>query len=205
MALYQSTIIIDDFYDDPQEVRARALACDYAPVEGQITFPGRNSKQKLLLDKLDMIVSHLTGEALSGPRNPVSSHGRFRITLAGETSRYLVHIDPTRLVWAGVVYLNLPEQCRGGTLFFRHKELGSDRAPLTPAELEAHGLDKVGTLLARDGNDAGKWEHTMTLPMRFNRLVLYRPWLWHSAGESFGSSLEDGRLVQLMQFVPAGA
>ena len=43
----------------------------------------------------------------------------------------------------------------------------------------------------------------MTVPMRFNRLVLIRPWLWHTAGASFGSSLEDGRLVQLFFFKPA--
>jgi hypothetical protein len=36
--------------------------------------------------------------------------------------------------------------------------------------------------------------------MRFNRLIVYRPWVWHSAGESFGSSLEDGRLIQLVAF-----
>jgi hypothetical protein len=40
----------------------------------------------------------------------------------------------------------------------------------------------------------------MTVPMRFNRLILYRPWLWHSAGEAFGASLDDGRLIQLVAF-----
>ena len=55
-------------------------------------------------------------------------------------------------------------------------------------------------LIARDSNDASKWEMTMRVPMRFNRLVLLRPWMWHSAGEAFGSTLEDGRLVYLMFF-----
>jgi hypothetical protein len=26
---------------------------------------------------------------------------------------------------------------------------------------------------------------------------LFRPWFWHTAGKSFGDSLENGRLVQL--------
>jgi hypothetical protein len=34
--------------------------------------------------------------------------------------------------------------------------------------------------------------------MRFNRLVLFRPLLWHSAGDGFGRSIEDGRLAQLL-------
>ncbi|MFQ5347644.1 MAG: hypothetical protein ACE5ED_07350 [Rhodothalassiaceae bacterium] len=39
--------------------------------------------------------------------------------------------------------------------------------------------------------------------MRFNRLVLLRPWLWHTAGPGFGNSLENGRLVYLMFYVRA--
>jgi len=36
--------------------------------------------------------------------------------------------------------------------------------------------------------------------MRFNRLVLLRPWLWHTSGPGFGDSIENGRLVYLMFF-----
>jgi len=50
--------------------------------------------------------------------------------------------------------------------------------------------------------DESAWETTMTVPMRFNRLVLLRPWLWHTAGRGFGDSLENGRLVYLMFFAP---
>lgn len=38
----------------------------------------------------------------------------------------------------------------------------------------------------------------MTVPMRFNRLVLLRPWLWHTASPGFGDSMETGRLVYLL-------
>ena len=40
----------------------------------------------------------------------------------------------------------------------------------------------------------------MTIPMRFNRLVLYRSWLWHSFTENFGDTLENGRLIQIFFF-----
>ena len=43
----------------------------------------------------------------------------------------------------------------------------------------------------------------MSVPMRFNRLVLLRPWLWHTAGAGFGDRLENGRLVYLMFFAAA--
>ncbi len=198
--MYQSLIIVDDFYPNPQEVRQAALGCEYPEVSGPPTFPGRNSRQKLVAQDLDQAVSQVLGERVAGATEAESSHGRFRITLAAEASRYLVHADPTVLNWVGVVYLNLPEQCRGGTAFFRHKGLNSDRTPMSQEELAAYGPSSIAELLRQDGNDPDKWQHLMTLPMRFNRLILYRPWLWHSAGEVFGTSLEDGRLIQLVAF-----
>lgn len=203
--MYQSLIVVDDFYPRPHEVRRAALRCAYPEVEGQRTFPGRNSTEKLLIPGFDEAISRLVGQRVAGSPHPHAAHGKFRITLAGEPSRYLVHADPTALSHVGVIYLNLPEQCQGGTAFFRHKALGSDRTPLTEAELRAYGPRSVAELLEQDGNDASQWEHLMTVPMRFNRLILYRPWLWHSAGAAFGSTLEDGRLVQLVGFQPAPA
>jgi hypothetical protein len=36
--------------------------------------------------------------------------------------------------------------------------------------------------------------------MRFNRLLLLRPWLFHTAGPGFGDKPENARLVYLMFF-----
>ena len=60
-------------------------------------------------------------------------------------------------------------------------------------------------ILGTDTMDDSKWEMTMRVPMRFNRLILIRPWLWHTAGESFGTTPENGRLVYLMFFESARA
>ncbi|MCH8154184.1 MAG: hypothetical protein IH786_02785 [Proteobacteria bacterium] len=198
--MHQSLIVIDDFYPDPEAVREAALGYAYPEGSGPRTFPGRNSRQKHLPQGMDQAVSQVIGARVAGDPNPETTHGKFRITLASDASRYLVHADPTLLDWVGVIYLNLPEQCRGGTAFFRHKGLGSDRTPMSQEELAAYGPASVGELLSQDGNDPDKWLHLMTVPMRFNRLILYRPWSWHSAGAAFGTSLEDGRLIQLVAF-----
>ena len=58
--------------------------------------------------------------------------------------------------------------------------------------------------LKKDSNDPSKWEHIMTIPMRFNRLILLRPWFYHTAGPSFGNDVRDGRLVQLFFFEGVG-
>ena len=105
----------------------------------------------------------------------------------------------------GVIYMTLPEQCQGGTSLFRHKGLNLDRTPQTDAVLHAYGATSILDLLEKDGNDPSKWEHLMMVPMRFNRLILYRPWMWHAPGAPFGSSIEDGRLMQLVSFATEGS
>lgn len=57
-------------------------------------------------------------------------------------------------------------------------------------------------MVEQDGRDPQKWDQIMEVPMRFNRLVLLRPWLWHTAGPGFGTSLENGRLIYVMFFMP---
>ncbi len=203
--MYSSIIVIEDFYDHPLKVRKAALSGDFPPVTGVRTFPGRNSRQKLVPPGLDRMISHIVGEPVVHADNKESYHGQFRLTLAGEESRYMVHVDPSTLYWVGVIYLSLPEHCQGGTNLFRHRDLGSDRTPLDEAELRAIGVDSVAALLKRDGNSPEKWEKVMTLPMRFNRLVLYRPWLWHSAEAGFGDRDDNARLIQMVAFRRAPA
>jgi len=203
--MYRSVIIVDDFYDRPDQVRRAAVSLAYPPHAGPLTFPGRNSQQKIEPPGLTQAISGIVGEALTPAKGAGAFHCFFRVTLAGEPSRYKVHVDPNRLAWVGVVYLSKPEDCQGGTAFFRHRGLASDRTPTSAAELEALGVSSIAEVLQRDGNDDSAWEEVMTLPMRYNRAVLYRPWLWHSAGPAFGKTPEDGRLIQLLAFEPPTA
>jgi len=44
--------------------------------------------------------------------------------------------------------------------------------------------------------DESLWEIDMVVPYRYNRLVLFRPWLFHAPGDAFGNTLETSRIVQ---------
>jgi len=200
--MYRSVVIVDDFYPDPHAVRRRALALDYPPPRPGQNHPGRNARQRLLVTGVDAAVSQVLDEPLVG--NLRLAHGRTRITVAGEAARFRVHVDEDT-VWAGICYLSLPEHCRGGTEVYRHRPSASDRAPITPAELARFGArdtaEAVARVLERDANRPECWEPVMTLPMRFNRLVLFRPWLWHAGGDGFGETPETARLVHLFFFI----
>jgi hypothetical protein len=197
-----SLMVVDDFLENPDAFRAAALGLTYPDLEGY--FPGRNSLQRIAMEGLTEEVSRLTNERLT-PLDPPQSHTKCRITLASDVGKGRVHIDPG--YWSGILYLSRPEDCRGGTDFFRHIPTGTDQAPVSQAELAALGYkdfdDMRRRLVEADSLDDDKWELTHSVPMRFNRLVLLRPWLWHTAGPGFGDSLENGRLIYVMFFQPA--
>ena len=197
-----SQIIVDDFLDNARELRDAGLRLTYPAVDGN--FPGRNSAERITLQGLEQQVSRLVGEPLV-PIVPGQAHGKFRIATAGDRGRAKVHVDAAH--WSGILYLSRPEDCRGGTEFFRHRPTNTERGPYNDQEARAMGHSSakqmIADILDRDSTDDSKWELTMRVPMRFNRLVLLRPWLWHTAGEAFGDSIENGRMVYLMFFASA--
>lgn len=197
-----SLIIVDDFLDNAQALRDAALRLTYPPQQGM--FPGRNSVERINIEGLAESVSRLVGEPVQGMPAP-QAHAKSRITLARDVGKAKVHVDAAH--WSGILYLSKPADCRGGTEFFRHLPTNTDHAPYNDEEARRLGYASAKALttevLERDSTDASKWELSMRVPMRFNRLILLRPWLWHTAGENFGDSDENGRLVYLMFFSSA--
>lgn len=203
-----SFLIIDDFLDDPDAFRADLVNLTYPEKgEGEV-YPGRNSAERLNIPQLDKTISSLVGEALTPQKK--TAHAKTRITLGGEKGLADIHIDSC--YWSGILYMSKDVDCSGGTDFYRHINTGSDQATYLPEDLHKLGVSTTSEarsvytdILRNDGQDRSKWEHLMNVPMKYNRLLLLRPWLWHTAGEGFGKSLRDGRLVYLMFFNNANA
>ena len=193
-------IVFDDFLPNAEEFRDRALKLDYS-VQGR--FPGLNSVEKLNIPNLAEMVSRLVYEPVRAPWTEDFSHENCRLALAKDDRPGRIHIDLSH--WSGILYLTLPEHCQGGTEFYRHLPSGTDHVPLTQQSLQAAGFSSYDELkvqvLEKDALDRSKWELTMTVPMRFNRLVLLQPQYWHTSGKSFGDTIENGRLVHLMFFL----
>ncbi|MGE0715325.1 MAG: DUF6445 family protein [Alphaproteobacteria bacterium] len=201
-------LVYDNFLGDPMGVRNAALRLEYPRPAEKPNYPGRNSARPLMIQGVEEAVSKIVGEKLIAA--PRTAHCYVRSALDGDDDNrlYNIHIDQM-CWWAGILYLTLPEHCRGGTEFYRHRETASDHAPIYNHELERLGAKTWGQagedIIERDSVDDSKWEHLMTVPMRFNRLILLRPWLWHTAGRSFGTAIENGRLIQGFFFVPPAA
>ena len=198
-----SLIIQDDFLADPMAARRAALALLDAPLEKHGNYPGLMSSAPLAIADLDEAAARLIGRKVVA--QPGTMHGHVRATLAGDKGLSGVHIDPC--FYSGILYLSLPEHCRGGTQFFRHRRTGLERVPDDISAIGRAGYNDINDLIEdvvnRDTLKPSQWERVMTVPMRFNRLILFSPWLFHNSGPGFGKSKDDARLVHLSFFAAA--
>jgi len=197
--MYRSLIVVDDVLDNVDELRRAALGLDYPEPDAPTYFPGRNSSQALRVQLLEEAAMRLTGERLYPATD---SHAKCRITLADDVGEGDVHVDECH--WSGIYYLSKPEDCQGGTDFFRHIPTDSEHAPYHPDHLKAWGYESYADFVEKvsrpHSKDPSQWERVMRVPMKYNRLILFRPWLWHTAGPAFGDRLDNGRLIYLLFF-----
>lgn len=179
------------------------MGLNYDPEHKDGNYPGLLSTQPLPISGLDAEVSRIIGTAVKPEAG--TSHGHCRLTLAKDKGLSGVHIDPC--FYSGILYLSLPGDCRGGTEFFRHKRTGLDRVPSKQAEMLGAGYSDPNRLIEEvvnaDTLKPSRWERLFTVPMRFNRLILFSPWMFHNSARGFGSTAENGRLVHLMFFAAA--
>lgn len=204
--------IIDDLLIDPLAYREQALALDFeaSRYAGQ-NYPGLQTVGQPCQAIMERIASAL-GQPIKW-RSP--DNGVFRVSLADSVARTDIHVDNERgsafNQFAAVLYLSLPEHCQGGTTFWRHQQTGWEQRP-TQQQVSAAGyasfqsfqhrwlprgqVAEFNRLKARREG----WQPLLEVPMRFNRLVFYRHHFFHSISDVFGSTPENGRLVQLFGF-----
>ena len=138
------TIIVDNFYTDPDAIRSMALGMSYNEPDGN--WAGIMSTDAFMTPEHLRLFESITGT----PNLQAGTQlcGKFRLSLASDIERQHIHFDPAPgQVWAGVIYLSLPQdydeiQSTGkncGTAFWRHKRTGLSNIFLSEAELNSHG------------------------------------------------------------------
>ncbi len=196
-----SILIVDDFLKDPETARRLAQGLTYDRSRSSGNYIGVTSAEPFEIKDLDNTVSRLIGMPVCGAPNTLHQH--CRLALTSDKGRSGVHVDPAD--YSGILYLSHGEDAKGGTDFYRHKRTGLDRVPTTLKGLQDSGYSDPNQLIEdvinKDTTLPAKWERVMRVPMRFNRLILFSPWLFHNAGPGFGETIENGRLVSLMFFV----
>ena len=96
--------------------------------------------------------------------------------------------------YIGVLYLTLPLIAWGevGIKFYSHKETGLDAFP-TQEEIRRYNITDMDKTFSQDLKN---WNEYGSIPIKHNRLVLFRSNLWHSYGDGFGSDLNTSMLYK---------
>lgn len=178
--------IVDNFLIRPDEMRELVLSQPFRDIEHQ----GAVYKDVQPVEKYHVLpgLTDLFGREIKWYM------GAWRRNSKGSQLHSLVHADNSCASMAAVLYLNPPEQCQGGTAFWKHKATGWESMP-TEQQLKDAGMTLEE--IAADWHKEDAWEMTTLAGMRFNRLITYPTTMFHSRWpwEGFGDSPEDSRLI----------
>lgn len=181
--------IVDNFYDNPNEIRKFALEQEFDEGGFGKGFIGRRTKHQFLFPNLREKFEEIMGRKISAWQEH-GMNGRFQIAWSGEPLVY--HCDSQK--WGGMLYLtpNAPYQC--GTTLYAHKQT---RARTYYEE----GWDAAWSNIPGECHlDGTPWEPVDVLGNVYNRLVIFDASCIHSASEYFGTTKENARLWQMFFF-----
>lgn len=191
-------IIVDDFYNDPDTLVTVALNSMNEADSPDGNYAGVMTTEAYLAEQHRDIFQKLTLEP--SINSSTNANGRIRFTRAKDPFKFHIHYDvDMQTKWAGVVYLSKDHPKTDGTCFWRHRRTGLEIAPNTVEGFAKYGwrdFHDLKAFLETEGLDESLWEKTFSVPYKYNRLVLFRPWLLHSPGPAFGDTLANSRKVQ---------
>ena len=161
-------------------------------------FPGYQSKLHIDLPEVSYLTAHmiqkLTDFTGIEPNDVRVSYQINAMHSDRDVHRISIqpHVDPA--MFATVLYLNPEENIQGGTSFFRHGATGLTNMEKvhTPfkrteeywnfKEWMYDFSDKAEDLIDNDTMLIdGVWEEEHHVPMKFNRMIIYPSYMWHSA------------------------
>ncbi|MFF0432974.1 DUF6445 family protein [Streptomyces sp. NPDC004327] len=193
--------VIDDVLPDIDAVRARCLAKDDwvqgAPVNPE-PWPGQRAMPALEPDELahvERLVRKATGAPRIWAENPDGA-GTFNhncVQAVGKDEcENRPHTDSRTLCrYAAVLYLSpdTPKDC--GTSFYRQSLPGGRLGGNQVLAPHNNLVDALGTRFV----PADSFTEDISVPHRYNRLLLYSANLIHSATNYWGTTLEDKRMT----------
>lgn len=173
-------LVIDDFYQDPDSIRAFALQQEFSVrgnYPGSRTLPFWNDDIKKCIEHCMPFAGKITNIFEDSGYT-----GAFQLATAQD--RTWIHSDHYNM-WAGVCYLTPDAPHTGGTGLFRHKA--------TKNHFRVENTDY-------ESYDYTKWDLFDKIGNKYNRLIIYRGDLFHASLDYFGSDKETGRLFQTFFF-----
>lgn len=178
-----SFVVVDDFYENPDEVREFALSCDFK--EHPQNHKGKRTDECYRFPGLKERFEEIIGTKIKNWEF-FGTNGCFQVCLSGDISVF--HHDAQK--FAGVLFLTKNSPPQSGTSFYRSKHTHKMKV----SDEEHEEVFKNGFL------DPTEFELVDCVGNLYNRLVLFDAKLIHAGNNYFGNSKENGRLFQLFFF-----
>ena len=193
----QPTVIIDEFFETPNQIREWALSLEYYKGD-RGNWPGYRTD---LLHEIDSQFHALICRK-------VIKHTKFNYFSQFDASFSLcsedwesgwVHNDPLRFNVVGVIYLNpvVPPGQYGTIIYDPPSNYFNDGVPdeIFSSDVNEEDVKKRQTKERLEHNS--HFTPSQIVENRYNRCIIFDARQWHSAGNFFGSSdkKEDQRLT----------
>ena len=198
----QDIFIVDDFYNNPDDV------VDYANQLEWTQEAGRNHFMRTvgipdvsLIPYLEEITGHhlIHDEYAWTSTNDVENFNcsYYKLVQGDEhTQPNWIHHDWT--TWTGMIYLSKDVPAEYGTSLWRHKPTGQD-ATKWRSGYYPDGGNENDWFDPLTKNHKREWEKTDTFAYKYNRLVLFKGSMYHSVNVPDGPAQYE-RLNQLLYF-----
>jgi len=179
--------VVDNFYRDPDAIRAFALQQEYEPSGPGKPYIGSRTYKQFLFPGLREEFEYIMGERITAWESH-GMNGRFQFNIEGEPLVY--HADTQK--WAAMLYLTPGAPHESGTMThalkgtdIRHRSHPEFRRCFRPG---SRNLDKT------------PFEDVDIVGNVYNRLYIFNAGYLHSACAYFGWTPENSRLWQMFFF-----
>jgi hypothetical protein len=186
-------IVIDNFYENPLEVRNFALNLDFHQHD---YHPGGRTNKQYLTDHYEKIRMYLQPFGfVEHIFSTTACSGTFQYNIASDKS--WIHTDSIEEVpegyesWAAIIYLTPNSPYSAGTGFFKFCD-----GTITNDEIELMNNRKDIQQAARECK-TNKWRIVSNIGNIFNRFILFKADQLHMSLDYFGTDKHDGRLIQV--------
>jgi len=185
-------IIIDNFYENPNEIREFALSQEF--FESSKDYPGKRTVSfatEELKNKLQVIIEPFGGKI--DDFELTTSNGCFQF--ATFEDKTWIHSDTFKgeefISWGGLIYLTPDAPLSSGTGFYKFKDDGS---------MNSKEKKILNSNSGTYSQDYTRWELVDKIGNIFNRLILFNGDRYHASLDYFGDNKYNGRLFQVFFF-----
>jgi hypothetical protein len=189
------TKVIDDFFEIPSIWRHLALSQEYNRDPEYATWSGSRTQT---LDNIDLKLFHTLAGRLITHLHGYTMFKSLQVNFASVDASYgtgWIHDDEPKWNVAGVIYLHPTPADNSGTLFYNKiKDTDVDFHDVFFKEINAAPEDRA-PFQKYKAEQRSLYRKTMTVGNVYNRCVMFRPDMWHSADTYFGNDLESSRLT----------